>query len=331
MRAADLRNNLVLPAISMDQGYRKNVLNHRLCLKSASVSINRMTMPPTRSQQLALSWLVCGAILLCTTGCEDTLTFPGAVFQGNPLAHIDAPPGCEVVRLNTRDGVPVTALFGIAQLPDGRADPKPELRPTLLYFYGNGTAIAFEMREFQEFRRLDANVLTPDYVGYGMSSGRPSESGFYATADAAYDHLVQSRHVAAEKIVAVGWSIGGAVAIDLASRRKVVACAVFNPFVNSNEMAHRWVPFLPASIVSKYHFDNLQKIRLLSCPIFICNGLQDMLVPATMSDRLAAAAGGPVTRVRVKAAGHSDIFSADPNAVFPPFGKFLQSVPGLSS
>ena len=39
--------------------------------------------------------------------------------------------------------------------------------------------------EFDQFRRLGLNVLIPEYVGYGMSGGKPSETGCRETADAA--------------------------------------------------------------------------------------------------------------------------------------------------
>ena len=71
------------------------------------------------------------------------------------------------------------------------------------------------------FRRLGANVMIPDYVGYGLSGGSPSEAGCYATADTAYEHLKGRKDVDPGKIVAAGWSMGGGVAVDLAARRPV--------------------------------------------------------------------------------------------------------------
>jgi pimeloyl-ACP methyl ester carboxylesterase len=43
---------------------------------------------------------------------------------------------------------------------------------------------------FSKWRKLGYNVMIPDYLGYGMSGGKPSEAGCRATADAAYDWLV---------------------------------------------------------------------------------------------------------------------------------------------
>jgi len=257
---------------------------------------------------------------------QDWLLFPGASYQGSAETTIVAPPGCEMVRLNAATGDRVTALWGQAIGADGKVDPQFEQRPTLLYFYGNGATIAWSMGEFKQFRKLDVNVLLPDYVGYGMSTGKPSETSLYATADAAYEYLTKTRGVPPRRIVAIGWSLGAAVAIDLASRKPVAACAMFCPFTNLRETAHYHLPWFPTSLILKYRFDNLAKIGGLTCPLFICNGLKDEIVPPPMSDRLAAAAKAPVTRVKVPTADHNGIFSADPDAVFPALAKFLNSI-----
>ena len=144
-------------------------------------------------------------VLLQLAGCiilyieQDTLIFPGSAFQGRPIAKIIAPPGCEVVHLTTPAGDHIAALYGRALLPDDQVDPHSDQRLTFLYFYGNGAVVSFSMGEFKMFRRLGVNVLMPDYVGYGQSTGRPSEINLYATADAVYDYLAKDAQRAAGK------------------------------------------------------------------------------------------------------------------------------------
>ena len=49
--------------------------------------------------------------------------------------------------------------------------------------------------EFINFRRRGFNMIVPDFLGYGMSGGKPSEQGVYATADAAsISSCTQQRH-----------------------------------------------------------------------------------------------------------------------------------------
>jgi hypothetical protein len=156
-----------------------------------------------------------GAVLFST---QIRLIFPGAEKQGQPTTIVQARPGEELVSLTTAHGDQVIALFGPALTPDGQPHPKAASSPTMLYFYGNAMCVNDALPEFDRFRRLGLNVMIPDYVGYGMSGGKPSESGCYATADAAFAHLLKRKDVDPAKIVVAGWSLGGAVAIDLASR-----------------------------------------------------------------------------------------------------------------
>ncbi len=256
---------------------------------------------------------ICGLLFLG----QRWLVFPGASAQGKPESHIDFGSRGTVIHLTTADGVPVAAVFG----PAGSS---PTTRPTILYFYGNGSSAAYSQGEFDHFRSFGCNVLIPDYVGFGESGGKPGESGCYQTADAAYDWLVNRQHVDPKQIVVVGWSLGGAVAIDLASRRPVGGLAVFNAFTTMPEVAGHMIPWVPGRWMLVYRFDNLSKIALVKCPVLICNGLQDQLVDPAMGDRLAAAAAGDVTRFTVPGADHNTIFSVEPAKVFGRLQEFVR-------
>ena len=109
-------------------------------------------------------------------------------------------------------------------------------------------------------------MLIPEFVGYGMSGGSPSERGCQDTADAAYEYLVETRGIEPERIVVGGWSLGGAVAVDLASRTPVAGLIMFSSFTSGVDMAHRIVPFLPVSLLLRHRFDNIGKIRQRHLP-----------------------------------------------------------------
>lgn len=239
---------------------------------------------------------------------QARLIFPGSHTQHQPEAVVRPSPGCSLVALETRDGTGIKALFGPALTPDGNPRPDAANRPTILFFYGNGMHVRAALEEFEAFRRLGANVMIPDYVGYGMSDGRPSEAGCYATADAAYAHLLKRTDIDPRKIVAAGWSLGGAVAIDLASREGVAGLAIFSSFTRMADVVREHYPFLPANLLLRHRFESERKLARVRCPILIGHGLADEIIPAAMSDRLARAALGPVTQFSVRGAGHNDFF-----------------------
>ena len=146
--------------------------------------------------------------------------------------------------------------------------------------------MSFCTDEMQRFRRLGVNVIVPDYLGYGMSGGRASEAGCYAAADAAYDYLLTRPDVDRHKLIASGWSLGGAVAIDLAHRRPISRLITISTFTTLRNMA----PECPISIgLLRYQFDNLAKLPEIYCPTLIIHGSIDTLVPASMAPRLVRA------------------------------------------
>jgi pimeloyl-ACP methyl ester carboxylesterase len=172
-----------------------------------------------------------------------------------------------------------------------------------------------------------------DYEGYGMSEGTPSESGCYASADAAYEYALTRKEVDPHRIIAVGWSLGGAVAIDLASRKPMMGLATFSAFTSIFDMSKVIAPDVPAAMALNSRFDNLAKIRSITCPIFLAQGTKDPLVPPQMLDRLRAAANAKVTTVRVEGAGHNDVFQYDDSLYdrFKTFVDQLQSTPDSTS
>ncbi len=78
----------------------------------------------------------------------------------------------------------------------------------MLFAHGNTEDLG-NLRPFQEaYVAQGVSVLTFDYPGYGLSSGRPSEQGAYAAADAALEYLVDARGLEPGRIVVHGRSLG---------------------------------------------------------------------------------------------------------------------------
>ncbi len=255
---------------------------------------------------------------------QTRLIFPGHETQGQEFAQVRQRMGSELVHLETRHGEPIVALYGPALTPDGQPDPDAARRPTLIYFYGNGMCLNYAIEDFERYRRLGLNVLIPEYVGYGMSGGSPSEKGCQETAEAAYDYLVSQRRVPPSRIVAGGWSLGGAVAVNLADRKPVGGLIMFSAFTSGVEMGRRLAPFLPVSLLLRHRFDNLRKISRIKCPILIGHGRRDQIVPFEMGQRLATAAHKvPVMTLWIDGADHNDFYQVGGKEIDKAVVKFL--------
>ncbi len=257
---------------------------------------------------------------------QTNVIFPGASTQGDPNAQVRPAAGTELIHLRTQHGEPIVALYGPALRGDGKLHPDPAGRPTFVYFYGNAMCLASAQFQLEQFRRLGLNVIIPDFVGYGMSGGRPSERGCEDTALAVYDYLTSNRGVPGSKILAGGWSLGGAVAIDLAGRKPVAGLIIFCTFTSGVDMGRRLLPFLPVSLLLRHRFDNLSKIPHVGCPILIGHGRRDSIIPFAMAEKLAAAAKSPVTTLWIAQADHNDFFDVAGRRVGDAISDFVDRI-----
>jgi fermentation-respiration switch protein FrsA (DUF1100 family) len=172
---------------------------------------------------------------------------------------------------------------------------------TILFSHGNAEDIFTSTPFFEELSRAGFNVFAYDYRGYGISEGRPSEKNAYLDIETAYNFLVNEKRIAPEKIILHGRSLGGAVAIDLASRRKCGGMIVESTFVSAFRVM-TGVPILPFD-----KFESLKKIGSVNCPVLVIHGTSDTLIPFWHGEKLFAAANGPKWLYAVENAGHNDL------------------------
>lgn len=204
----------------------------------------------------------------------------------------------EDVFLATSDGKRIHGWF----------HPVPESPSVLLWFHGNAGNLADRMDHLQILSLLGVNVFAIDYRGYGKSEGSPDEEGIYRDADAAYRFLTEKKGFAPARIIVYGISLGSAVAMDLAVRKRCAGLILSAPFTSAREMTRRMfrIPFL--EYFPRTRFDNLRKIAQIRVPVLILHGTQDDLVPFEMGKRLFEAANEPKTFFPVEGAGHNDIY-----------------------
>ena len=181
---------------------------------------------------------------------------------------------------------------------------------TLLYLHGNSLNIGSNINQAYRFQQMGFSVFLIDYRGYGKSKGDfPSESQVYQDAQIAWNYLVKQKQIPANQILIYGHSLGGAVAIDLALKHPESAgLIVQNSFTSMHNMAERYRYFrlFPISLILKYRFDSISKVKSLRMPVIFVHGTADEMIPPTMSKRLYAAAPEPKQLVLVPGAKHNN-------------------------
>lgn len=187
---------------------------------------------------------------------------------------------------------------------DGWWIPANRPRGTVVYCHGNAGNIGRSAHIAPEFFKRGFNLLLWDYRGYGRSTGRPSEQGLYADACAAFD--------AAEAmsgklpILIYGNSLGGAVAIQLATERPAAALIVQGAFASAADIAKRRYPNIPLDRVLSVAYDSAAKVgRLPGLPKLFGHSLRDEVIPFQSGRILHAAAAAPKTFVLLEG-GHND-------------------------
>jgi uncharacterized protein len=202
------------------------------------------------------------------------------------------------VDLTTADG---THIHGWWSEPAGW---RPEQGAVIL-FHGNAGNVSFsgwQVQGWVQERRQAAFVF--DYPGFGKSDGSPTEAGCYAAADAAYDYVTQAQQVPARRVLLCGESLGGAVAIDLASRKPYRALIVSSTFTSFPDIAQETYPMFPGRWLVRNRYLNVEKIRHCPGPIFMGHGTDDRLIPFAQGERLFAAANGPREFMAMPGLGH---------------------------
>jgi uncharacterized protein len=204
------------------------------------------------------------------------------------------PPSSDIqdVELTTMAGLKLHAWW--CPYSAARSPKETAADGAVLYCHGNGGNLSHRGRSIVAMsQRLKMGVLIFDYPGYGKSEGKPSEIGCYAAADAAYDWLADDRKIDPGRIVLYGGSLGGGVAVDLASRRDHRALILAKTFTSMPDVGQTRVRWLPVRWLMHNRYNSLNKIEECRQPVFIAGSKDDEVIPYSQSVRLFEAANEP--------------------------------------
>lgn len=186
-----------------------------------------------------------------------------------------------------------------------------ENAPVLLYLHGNGGNVSSNLPRVQRYRAVGFSVFLIDYRGYGLSEGRfPSEQRVYEDAETAWRYLVEQREIDPQQLYVFGHSLGGAIALELATRQpQIPGLVVEGTFTSIRDMAveEKGYGWLPVNWLLTQRFNSMKKVSSLQTPIFFIHGTDDRVVPAYMSERLYQAASGRKALWLVEMARHNDV------------------------
>ena len=208
-----------------------------------------------------------------------------------------------------------------AKAPEGKE--APGAARTILYFHGNAGNLSLRLPNIGWLQQLPANVLAVDYRGYGKSEGKPTEEGVYRDAEASYDYLVRERKVPPEQVVVVGQSLGTAVAVDVASKRKVAVVILEAGFPSAKRVAQRAMGLLGLGWIIRSRFDSAAKLKNIHVPVLIAHCREDSVMPFALGEELYAVANQPKQFVAYPGDCHEPLYTANPDDYAARLREFL--------
>ncbi|MFQ5630232.1 MAG: alpha/beta hydrolase, partial [bacterium] len=186
---------------------------------------------------------------------------------------------------------------------------KEDAIATLLLMHGNAGNLSHRVDLVERLLgALPVEIFIFDYRGYGKSAGAPTEEGVYRDADAAYKYLTQKLNRPPEKIILHGRSLGGAVAVDLATKVSAAGLLLESTFSSGNDMAKEMFKVLPLWWFTTIKMDSESKIRNVNMPILMLHGKNDSIVPFHLGKKLFEVAPQPKSFVEIPDAGHNDVY-----------------------
>jgi len=180
----------------------------------------------------------------------------------------------------------------------------PNARYTILHSHGN----AVDLGQMSSFymglgSRINCNIFSYDYSGYGASTGKPSEKNLYADIEAAWGALRSRYGVSPENIILYGQSIGTVPTVDLAARYEVGAVILHSALMSGMRVAfpqtnRTW--FFDA-------FPSIDKVPRVSSPVLVIHGTEDEVIDFSHGLAIYEKCPRAVEPLWVEGAGHNDV------------------------
>lgn len=288
---------------------RRRSLSSQFRSESAPAETSALLQePPLASARWLLSFLLaaCGAAIICLYMAVCILYWQGQwqfSFHPSQAASVNAAPHDDIRFDATATSLP--RLHGW-WIPASAGASHPA--GAILFLRDGAGSFAGSEGELEALRALGVNVFAFDYRGFGTSAKlHPSEKSVAEDADAAWDYLTGTRHIAPQDIVIYGRRLGAAIAAEAALRHPRCAGLVLEeaqpPLLDRIERKG-FARFLPLSLLLHDRFNPSDALARLAVPKLFLN-------PAAVGAR----AGTPPLYYAAAADPKSSVMFAPPPGV----------------
>lgn len=221
--------------------------------------------------------------------------------------------GVDALQLHTSDGQTLVAWHH---------PPQPG-QPIFLYLDGNGgSPEMWEGTRWPAIIERGAGFLAVYYRGYSGSTGKPNEVGLINDARTGYRWLIDQGY-RPQDIVIHGYSLGSAVAVQLAAEAPARVLILEAPMTGIDDIARRYGPGLFPNIMGD-SFRSREFIARVRYPVLIAHGEADDVIPFSMGEAMFALANEPKRFIPMPGADHSTLVQ---NGLYQHIFDFLEAHP----
>lgn len=174
----------------------------------------------------------------------------------------------------------------------------------ILFCHGNQQHLSQSQEIYKTILRKGYGVLAVDYAGYANNTGSVTEKNLIADGKAAYDYLIKEKNINPKDIGIMGYSLGGAVATDVASKNDCKFLILLDTFNNLTDVIRNSPEYFSQNKVSKWitkllnklpscmfpienSFKSDQKIKNVKAPISIIHTIDDNVIPYNLAEKLS--------------------------------------------
>lgn len=192
---------------------------------------------------------------------------------------------------------------------------------TIIYSHGNAEDIGQNFEIFSALNERGFGVIAYDYPGYGLSTGKPTESSTQDSIKTVWKHALSSG-IPPSSIILIGRSIGSGPSVWLASETKPAALILISPLKSVYSVAFQY-PIFPAD-----RFPNLKRIAKINTPLLVIHGETDNVIPFSHGQAIhEKSPAKEKSFLSVPNAGHNDLFQSNPDKIFDTIASFINKLP----
>lgn len=177
--------------------------------------------------------------------------------------------------------------------------------PILIYFPGNGGGLHTHVGMLAYLGTTEFSIAALQYPGSPGADGAPTQALITDLAVALYDTL--RRQHPDRPIVTWGFSLGSAVAVQLAVRRPTATVVLEAPVSAVIDIMAERMRYVPMGLLVQDRWLSREVIADLGAPLLILHGERDGAVPIHHAEMLLARAREPKSMLRVPDHGHNDL------------------------